>query len=126
MSATPHIASRLQDLVHRHNREVVLEATLKAILGIVFSFFTFGFLFWLGWVVGWFVAGSLPLRAWHCGALLAGLFFVVALWSAWHQVDPLAGLQPLTDRQWFLTQLSLASPSLVYFSPRHALAGSAV
>ncbi len=126
MNNTQQIASRLHDLVRRHNRELVLEALVKALLGIVFSFFTFGFLFGVGWVVGWGVAGSFNLRPWHFGAFLAGVFFVVAAWSAWRQVDPLAGLPRLTDQQWLLTQLSLASPGLLYFSPRHALGGSGV
>jgi hypothetical protein len=58
--------------------------------------------------------------------ILAGTFLVAAIWSAWRQVDPLAGLQRMTDQQWLLTQLSMVSPDVVYFSPRHALAGAAV
>jgi hypothetical protein len=113
-------------MVRRYNGELVYEAMVKAILGAVFSLFTFGFMFWIGWFFSWGVATSLSLEPWQCGALLAGVFFVVAAWSAWRQVDPMAGLERMTDRQWLLTQISLASPHLLYFSPRHALAGSAV
>jgi hypothetical protein len=126
MTTTAHIVGRLYGLVRGHNRELMFEILLRAFLGLVFSFFTFGFLFCLGWFFGWFVAGSLHLRPWQFGLLLAGLFFIVAVWSAWRQVDPLADLQPLTDEQWLLTQLSLASSNVLYFSPRHAVAGSAV
>src|SRR6516164_9019113 len=126
MNRTAHIATRLRDLGRRHNRELAFDILLKASLGIVFSFFTFGFLFWLGWLCSWFVFGSFHLKPWQFGALVAGLFFTVAVWSAWCQVDPLAGLQRMSDEQWLLTQLSLASPGILYFSPRHVLAGAAV
>ena len=126
MNRTEPIATLLQKLVRRHNRELAFDILLKASLGIVFSFFTFGFLFWAGWLCGWFVFGSFHLKPWQFGALVAGLFFTVAVWSAWCQVDPLAGLQRMSDEQWLLTQLSLASPGILYFSPRHVLAGAAV
>ena len=126
MNRTEPIATRLRDLVRRHNRELAFDILLKASLGIIFSFFTFGFLFWAGWLCGWFVFGSFLLKPWQFGAFVAGLFFIVAVWSAWRRVDPLAGLQRMTDEQWLLTQLSLASPDILYFSPRHALAGAAV
>jgi hypothetical protein len=123
---TTDITGRLHDLVHRYNRELAGEALLKALLGVVFSILVFGFVFWFGWAVGWFVARPLGLEAWHCGALLSGLFLVVATWSAWRRVNPLAGLEPLSDEQRMLTLLSQVTPGLLSFSPRHATAGAAV
>jgi hypothetical protein len=113
-------------VVRRHNREVGSDAALKASLGIVFSLITYGFLFWFGWVVGFFMAGSLNLHPWQFAAIFAGIFLIVATWSAWVRVNPLAGLEPLSDQQRLLTLISLASPNIVYFSPRHATAGAAV
>jgi hypothetical protein len=126
MSNTPPIAGRLRDMVGGYNRELAAEALGKALLGVVVSFFVFGFVFWCGWFVGFAVADSLNLEAWQFGALLSGLFLVVATWSAWRRVDPLAAVQPLSDRQLLLTLISQASPGLLYFSPRHATAGAAV
>jgi hypothetical protein len=126
MNDTPVIAVRLQEMARNYNREVTLEVVGKALLGLLFSFFTFGFLFWLGWFVGFFFARSFGLKPWQFGALVSGLFLIVATFSAWQRVDPLAGVQPMTDREWLLTAISHASPHFLYFSPRHATAGAAV
>ncbi|HWG43229.1 MAG TPA: hypothetical protein VN688_10620 [Gemmataceae bacterium] len=126
MNNTPHIAARLHDMASQHNRELVFEGVGKALLGGIFSFITFGLLFWFGWFAGFFVAGSFGLQAWQFGALVTGLFLIVAMWSAWQRVDPLAGLPPLSDQQLLLTMISQASPNLLYFSPRHATAGAAL
>ncbi len=126
MSNTRQIAARLQDAADRHNREVNLEVWGKVFLGVGFSFLVFGFLFCFGWLAAWFFGHPLNLEAWQFGAIVAGLFFIVATGSAWQRVDPLAGLQPLSDGQRLLTLISYATPGLVYFSPRHATAGVAV
>src|SRR5437660_1188795 len=93
------LVHRVNDLLRRRNRELAFEAALKASLGVLFTLVTYGVLFWMGWFVGVFIAGYLNLRPWQFGAILAGLFLVVAAWSAWRRVDPLAGLEPLSDRQ---------------------------
>jgi hypothetical protein len=126
MTNSLHLIDRLTQVVRSHNRELAFDAGLKAFLGIVFSCITFGLLFWLGWFVGLFFASYLHLDAWQFGLILTGLFLVVATWSAWRRVDPLAGLQPLSDAQLLLTLISQASGSLLYFSPRHSTAGAAM
>lgn len=126
MTISLELVDRVNHMVRRRNRELAFDAALKASLGIVFSLVTYGVLFWMGWFVGFFVGGYLNLRPWQFGAILTGLFFVVATWSAWRRVDPLAGLKPLSDRQLLLTLISQASPGLLYFSPRHATAGAAM
>ena len=45
---TSPIATRLRELVRRHNREFVWGAIVQALLGIAFSFLTFGFVFSVG------------------------------------------------------------------------------
>lgn len=126
MKSNPQVAARLHDLVRRHNGSVAADAALKAALGIVFSFLTFGLVYWFGWFVGVFVARQVGLQAWQFGAIMTGLFLIVATWSAWRRVDPLAGVPRMTDRQWLLTVISQASPDILYFSPRHASAGLAM
>jgi hypothetical protein len=126
MDVSPQLVRRVSNMVRRRNRELALEAVLKASLGIVFSLVIYGLLFWMGWFVGFFVSGYVNLRPWQFGAVLAGLFLVVATWSAWRRVDPLAGLKPLSNRQLVLTLVSQASPGILYFSPRHATAGAAM
>ena len=120
------VVDRLAQLVRRRNRELAFDAALKAGLGIVFSLLTFGCVFWFSWVLGFFFASQLNLHPWQFGAVVTGLFVIVATWSAWRRVDPLAGLQRLSDQQMFLTLLSQATGSMLYFSPRHASAGMAL
>jgi hypothetical protein len=126
MEIPPQLIDRVSELVRRRNRELAFDAALKAGLGIVFSVLTFGTLFWFGWVVGFFVGHSLGTYPWQLGSLVAGVFFVVATWSAWRHVDPLAGLEPLTDGQMLLTLIGQATGAFTYFSPRHATAGAAL
>jgi hypothetical protein len=126
MNISPQVGPRLHDLVRLCNRELAADATLKALTGVLFSCVTFGLVYWAGWFFGFFIARYLNLSAWQFGVVLAGLFLVVATWSAWRRVDPMAGLQRLSDRQLLLTLLSPASPGIAYFSPRHASAGVAL
>jgi hypothetical protein len=126
MSSSPKVADRLRDLIGWRNRELAFDALLKTGLGVGFSCVTFGMLFWFGWVLGFFFGRHLNLHPWQIGAIFSGLFLVVATWSAWRRIDPLANLAPLSDREWFLTMLSQAAGGLGYFSPRHASAGLAI
>ena len=125
MSASPQIADRLAELVRRRNRELLGDAALKAALGVGFSLLTFGFIYWGGWLFGFFVARGLGLAGWQFGLLAAALFFVAATFSAWRRVDPLADLQPLTDEQWLAMAVGQVV-GVVVFSPRHAVAGAAI
>jgi hypothetical protein len=125
MNDTSKTTHRLREMVSGYNRDVRLEVLFKSLLGLGFSVLVFGFVFWLAWFTGLFFTASLHLHAWQFAILVAGLFLIVATWSAWKQVDPLAGLQPLTDQQRLLTLISQATPGVVYFSPRHATAGAA-
>jgi hypothetical protein len=126
MKSTSHVSKRLYALATRYNRELWFEGVAKALLGVGFTLLVFGMLFWFWWVVGFFMAGSVGLEAGQFSTLVTGLFWIVAIGSAWQRVDPLAGLQPLSDRQRMLTLISQASPHLLYFSPRHATAGAAL
>ncbi|MSQ93984.1 MAG: hypothetical protein EXR98_05440 [Gemmataceae bacterium] len=120
------LQDHLAEMVRRRNRELAFDAILKAGLGVVFSFFTFGFVFWFAWFVGFFFGRQMNLVPWQFAGMFTGVFFVAATWSAWRRIDPLAGLALLSDREWFLTMLSQAAGGLGYFSPRHASAGFAV
>lgn len=126
MSNTEPIVSRLYDAVQHYNRELEFDSRVKIILGAVFSFLVFGFVYCFGWFSGLFFASSLYLDPWQFGLLLAVLFLAVATWSAWRRVDPLAELPRLTDEQMLLTLVSQATPGVLYFSPRHATRGAAL
>lgn len=125
MNAAPDIALKLLDSAQQYNRGLAFDAGLKAILGLGFSLLTFGFVFWFGWFLGLFVAGTLGLQAWQFGVVFTVVFLIAATWSAWRRVDPLAGLKPLSEKELMLTLVSQAA-GLLYFSPRHASAGAAV
>ena len=126
MNTSPQLADRLQNIIQRRNRELVSDAGLKAGLGIAFSLVTFGMLWWFGWVIGFMLGLQIGLDAWVIATVLTALIFIVATWSAWNRVDPLAGLEPLSDAQMMLTQISQAAGGLGYFSARHASAGFAI
>jgi hypothetical protein len=123
MSAGRNIAR----IVARRNGETALEAFGEVALGVLFTALTFGVVYWLAWVFGFFgLSGALGMRASELAAWITGVLFVVAVLSAWRQVDPLQSLPPLTQRQELLTTISMASPNVLYFSPRHASAGVAM
>ena len=126
MDVPPQLVERLTEIVRRRDRALAFDAALKAGLGIIFSLITFGVLFWFGWVTGFFVGHSVNLHPWQLGAIVSGLFFVVACWSAWRRVDPLAGLEPLTDAQMLAMLIGRATGAFMAFSPRHAIAGAAL
>jgi hypothetical protein len=115
----------LTEMVRQRNRGLAFDAALKAGLGIGFAVVTFGILYWFGWFVGFFLARSLSLPAWQFSAIFTGLFFAVATVSAWRRVDPMAGLQPLSDREMLVLLISQAAGG-IGFSPRHASAGMAL
>lgn len=126
MKSLAKVAERLKEAVDRRNGELFTDAAIKFGTGVVFTLLTFGFVFWVGWFLGFFFGYNLGLSAVTFGLIVTGILFVVAVWSAWRNVNPLADLQPLTDTQALLTMLSLASPNLLYFSPEHASAGFAL
>lgn len=125
MSASSKLVERINDLVRARNRELATDAALNGAFGVGFCAITFGMLYGFGWVLGFMFARSVDLEAWQFGLLVSGLFFSVAVWSAWRRVDPLEGLRPLSDQQRLLLLASqaLGGPG---FSPRHASAGLAV
>ena len=126
MNVAPNLADRLAELVRRRNRELLGDALLKAGFGVLFSFLTFGFVYWFGWFLGFFLWRALGMELWLFAAIFTSIFFVVAVWSAWRRVNPLHGVPRLTDQQWMLMAITQAAGGPVYFSPRHASAGFAV
>jgi len=127
LSRTFEIATCLQEMVRDYNRQRAIDALGKSVLGIVFSLLTFGFLYCCAWFFGSFFARSLGLHAWQFAALLSGLFFAVAIWSAWRHVEPFADLPPrMPDRQELMHALVGQAVGIGYFNPRHAVAGFAV
>jgi len=118
-TALPHPAGSAR------NRELAFEALVGAIMGLLVTAFIFGAIAGLAWLATFFIGTPLGLDRSAFALGVAALFLLVAVVSAWRRVDPLAGLTPMTDRQLMLTLISLGSPHLLYFSPRHATAGAA-
>lgn len=125
MASEAKIAERLSDLVRQTNRKFASDALLCLVLGIIFSLLTFGLVFWIGWYAAIFSVRNIGIPSWQVGIIFAGLFFIVAVWSAWRRVNPLADLQPLSEKQQMHRLVSMAV-GLTYFSPRHVLAGAAM
>ena len=120
------IVASIHDMVRRHNRELAIETLVRAVLGVAVSCVVFGMVFCLGWLIGPAVTPLLGLRAWHFAAILASVFVIVATWSAWRKVNPLAGLQPISDQEMLVMLISHAALDTPFLSPRHAVAGVAV
>jgi hypothetical protein len=118
------IASRLRELVREHGRELRTDILIRVVTGIFFSLLTFGFVFWLVWVVGFVAAYQLGLAPWQLAAAVTGVFFVVASASAWYRVDPLSATRPMTpkEKMTFLVSRAVLGAG---FSPQHAVSGAA-
>jgi hypothetical protein len=117
------IASRIEELVREHGRKLRTDILIRVVSGIAFSILTFGFVYCFFWMFGCVVAYQLGLAQWQFATLATALFFVVAVWSAWRRVDPLAAVRPLTPEG----QLTLLVSHVVLgvgFSPRHAVGGA--
>jgi hypothetical protein len=125
MDNITHVADRLRQLVQSHDRERALEAVFGSAMGLAFTAVTFGVVFGLSWFFGLSFGRHLGLHAWQFGLLVAAVFLVAAVWSAWQQVDPFAGLAPPSDEQMLLTYISHMSSDFFYASPRHVTAGTA-
>ena len=118
------IASRIRELARQHDAALRTDNLIRIATGIGFSLLTFGFVFWFFWVFG-FVAGyHFGLAPWQFAAAITVLFFLVATWSAWHRVDPLAALRPLTPTDQMMKLVTRAA-GVGGFSPRHAVGGAA-
>ncbi|MCP3904009.1 MAG: hypothetical protein GY715_10280 [Planctomycetes bacterium] len=120
------VADRIHHRVRTRNRELLLEAALEIGMGVVFAALTFGFVFWISFLPAFFLAPSLGMKGWQVALIVTGIFALATSFSAWRRVDPLAELNPLTEAQMRMTLISLASPHVLYFSPRHATAGAAL
>lgn len=116
MRKPSQIADRIHDMVNRHNRELVMEALVRIPLGAALSCFVFGLIF----CVGWFFFSS------QMGLIAAGIFLVVATWSAWVRVNPLEGLRPVSDSEMLAILVSHVALGTPLVSPRHTLAGAAL
>lgn len=125
MSTTAKMTRKMEELARERNRDVVGDVVSKVVLGLLLTLFTFGFIFVfaavllspLGRMAGW--------SAWHVGLAMAGLFLLVAAWSAWRNVDPLREAGPISesDEAQFLVGAAIGLPM---FRPRHTVAGFAM
>jgi hypothetical protein len=77
MDISPQLIDRLDKMVRRRNRELASDAILRAGFGVLFSCLSFGFVFWLGWLVSVELAPLLGFDAWLFGTVAAGFFLIV-------------------------------------------------
>lgn len=89
------VADRIQRLVRARNAEIAFEATVEIGLGVLFTLIVYGFIYLLAYLISGFI--TLAFLRWSpWPALATGVFLLVAFWSAWRKVDPLAGKDPLS------------------------------
>lgn len=121
MAADPRVAGRLLRHVQAYNRKLMLEATIDAVMGILFTTITSGVVF----CIAWFVCISLGGRRFPAStvALCAtGIYFLVSAISAWRHVDPFAGLKPMSEAEHLLLAASSMVDVYVHMN-RHTVAG---
>ena len=107
------------------HREDAFRAIIQMVSGIAVTVVTLGFLFCATWIFGGFFADLIGLRRTSFSLAVMALFGVVSIVSAWRSVDPLKGVKPMSDIEMLMLEISLLTPRLGYFSPRHATAGAA-
>jgi|GEM_PF-1908307 len=125
MSESAAIAERLRRRVRKHNRERTLAAFGEAALGLVFSAVIFGLFYCFAWFIALLMGWGFGRSGRLFPLLATAVYFLVSLISAWREVNPFAGLKPLTDAERTLTIISHSSSATLFFNPRLATAGAA-
>jgi hypothetical protein len=118
------LTGRLLRTIKARNRQLKVDITVDALMGILFTALTTGVVYAIAWFLILVLAGGLVSAA--TGALwVTGIFLVVSLVSAWRQVDPFAGLKPMSDVDHLAFAVSHAVSGYVHFN-RHSVAGLAL
>ena len=117
--------AQLEKRIVEQNAQIMHRALVEGALGAATALALYGCLFFLLWFFGFVIESSTGLAPWLFACGLTVLFIAASFHAAWRNENPLADLEPLTDEQMLLTQLSLGSDELLYVSPRHATAGTA-
>lgn len=114
---------RIGRLIAQRNRELSLQAGVELVLGVIFTIVVFGVVFWIAYLAGFFCLSF--WRPMNFALIVTGIFAVVAVCSAWRQVDPFANVMPLTEGQEFRQDLaqSLGYAAGVPVVTRGSLAG---
>lgn len=122
----PHearIASRLLRRVQVRNRELMIETTIEAAMGIFFTALTSGVVYCIAWYVC-FTLGGRRFPASTVALATMGIFVIVSAISAWRHVDPFAGLKPMSDAEHLMFAASSMVDGYVHMN-RHTVAGLA-
>ncbi len=80
------LSGRLRTMLENHNRDVLVDVVVRALLGGFWTLATFGAIFAASWLLVNFTA------AWAITAIYAA----VASWTAWRQGDPWNLLAPIS------------------------------
>jgi hypothetical protein len=122
----PHdsrIAGRLLRRIQARNRELLLEAAIEAGMGVLFTALTSAVVF----CIAWFVCssfGGFRFPAWTAALAVTAIYVLVSAISAWRQIDPFAGLTPMSDAQHLAIAVSSVLDGYVHIN-RHTVAGLA-
>ena len=101
----------------------MIETTIEAATGILFTALTSGVIF----CIVWFVCVSLGGRRFPASTVAlgaTGIFVLVSAVSAWRHVDPFAGLKPMSNADHLLFAVSSMVDGYVHVN-RHTVAGLA-
>ncbi|MBI3862154.1 MAG: hypothetical protein HY290_09695 [Planctomycetia bacterium] len=118
------IAARVLRRVQARNRELAIEATIEAGMGILFTALTSGVVFCIAWFVCISIAGG-RFPSSTVALCVTAVFFVVGMISAWRHVNPFAGLKPMSGTDHLLFAVSGAVGGYMHMN-RHTVAGLAL
>jgi hypothetical protein len=117
------IASRLLRRIKARNHELMVEIAIEAALGILFTVLTSVAVFAIAWFVG-FSIGGFRFSASTVALGVTAIYLLVSVISAWRNVDPFAGLAPMSDADRMAFAVSGMVSGYVHFN-RHSVAGLA-
>ena len=123
MPQDSRVAGRLLHRIRARNHELVVEILIEAVLGILFTVLTSVAVFGIAWFVGKSI-GGFRFSAATVALGVTAVYLLVSTISAWRNVDPFAGLVPMSDADRLAFAVSGMVSGYVHFN-RHSVAGLA-
>jgi hypothetical protein len=117
------VAGRLLRRIQARNQELIVEILIEAVLGILFTALTSIAVFGIAWFVGKSI-GGFRFSAATVALGVTAIYLFVSTISAWRNVDPFAGLAPMSDADRLAFAVSGMVSGYVHFN-RHSVAGLA-
>ncbi|MFN0198995.1 MAG: hypothetical protein ACKVT0_19785 [Planctomycetaceae bacterium] len=123
MAENASVVRRLQRQVAARNQELTTEIVIDLAMGVFVTALTSGVVFALSWFLAFWL-GGVRVPAVMIAAGVTAIVLLVGVVSAWRQVNPLAGLKPMSAADHLAVQVSRGLGGVTYVN-RHSVAGIA-